>query len=63
MDQLRLIASDPDDQHVFILQSFLDAAGFVDLLSVTTCDGKHAHVFPHSLFSYSPLPPPPPPPC
>jgi len=39
-DQLRSIASDPDDEHVYILKSFLDAAGFVDFLSVTTCDGK-----------------------
>jgi len=38
--QLRAIATDPDDDHVFILQSYLDAAGFVDILSATTCDGK-----------------------
>ena len=41
-DELRFIASDPDDQHVFILQTYLDAAGFVNFLSMTTCDGKHA---------------------
>ena len=40
VNELRVIASDPDDEHVFILRSFLDAAGFVDLLSVTTCDSK-----------------------
>lgn len=39
-NELRDIASDPDDEHVFILRSFLDAAGFVDLLSVTTCDSE-----------------------
>ena len=40
VNELRLISSDPDDDHVFILSSFLDAAGFVDFLSVTTCDSK-----------------------
>ncbi len=40
VNELRSIASDPDDQHVFILRSYLDAAGFVDSLSVATCDGK-----------------------
>ena len=39
-NELRNIASDPDDEHVFILTNYLDAAGFVDFLSVTTCDGK-----------------------
>ena len=39
-DELQLIASDPDDEHVFILSNYLDAAGFVDILSVTTCDSK-----------------------
>ena len=38
--ELQTIASDPDDEHVFILRSYLDAAGFVDFLSVTTCDSK-----------------------
>lgn len=38
--ELRTIASDPDDEHVFLLSSYLDAAGFVDFLSVTTCDSK-----------------------
>ncbi len=40
VNELQAIASDPDDEHVFILGSFLDAAGFVDFLSVTTCDSK-----------------------
>ena len=43
IDQLRLIASDPDNEHVFILRNFLDAAGFVDFLSVTTCDGRQEY--------------------
>ena len=38
--ELRDIATNPDNDHVFILQSYLDAAGFVDLLSATTCDSK-----------------------
>jgi len=40
ISQLRAIATDPDDEHVFILSNYLDAAGFVDILSVTTCDSK-----------------------
>ncbi len=38
-NELQFIASDPDDQHVFILQNYLDAAAFVDFLTVKTCDG------------------------
>ena len=38
--ELQLISSDPDDEHVFILSSFRDAAGFVDFLSVTTCESQ-----------------------
>ena len=38
--QLRAIATDPDNEHVFILRNYLDAAGFVDILSATTCDSK-----------------------
>ena len=38
--ELQLIASNPDNEHVFILSNYLDAAGFVDFLSVTTCDSK-----------------------
>ena len=41
MPELRFIASDPDVQHVFLLNSFNDAANFVDLLSFTTCDSKY----------------------
>lgn len=39
-NQLRFIASDPDSDHVFTLRNYLDAAGFVDFLSVTTCDSE-----------------------
>ena len=38
--ELRAIATDPDNDHVFILQNYLDAAGFVDSLSATTCNSK-----------------------
>ena len=62
--ELREIASDPDDEHVFILRSYLDAAGFVDFLSVTTCDSKlclscpscfkkHGLLPPHSLTTHT----------
>ena len=40
VNELRDISSDPDDEHVFLLNSFQDAAGFVDFLSVTTCESK-----------------------
>ena len=40
LDELNLIASDPDSDHVFLLQSYTDAASFVQLLSGTTCDSK-----------------------
>ena len=40
VSELRDISSDPDDEHVFLLNSFRDAAGFVDFLSVTTCESK-----------------------
>ena len=40
LNELNTVASDPDNTHVFILQSYLDAAGFVDFLSVVTCDGQ-----------------------
>ena len=39
-DELRFIASDPDNEHVFILSSFRDAPAFVDFLSVVTCESK-----------------------
>ena len=40
VNELRTISNDPDDEHVFLLRSFRDAAGFVDFLSVTTCESK-----------------------
>ena len=40
IDELNLIASDPDSEHVFLLQSYTDAASFVQFLSGTTCDSK-----------------------
>jgi len=36
--ELNQIASDPDDDHSFLLRSFNDAAAFVELLSGTTCN-------------------------
>ena len=41
VNELRVISSDPDDEHVFLLNSFRDAAGFVDFLSVTTCESMY----------------------
>ena len=43
IDELQFISSDPDDEHVFLLNSFRDAAGFVDFLSVTTCESKFVY--------------------
>ena len=40
LPELKFIASDPDPYHIFLLDSFSDAAGFVDFLSSTTCDSK-----------------------
>ena len=40
VSELQFISSDPDDEHVFLLRSFRDAAGFVDFLSVTTCESE-----------------------
>jgi hypothetical protein len=37
LPELKFIASDPDPYHVFLLDSFTDAEGFVDLLSIETC--------------------------
>lgn len=42
IDELNLIASDPDSEHVFLLQSYTDAASFVQLLSGTTCDSEYS---------------------
>ena len=41
VQELQFISSDPDDEHVFLLNSFRDAAGFVDFLSVTTCVSEY----------------------
>ena len=38
LPELLHIASDPDEQHLFLLDSFSDATNFVDFLSFTTCD-------------------------
>lgn len=38
LPELKFIATDPDPLHVFLLDSFNDAQGFVDFLSFTTCD-------------------------
>lgn len=40
LPELKFIASDPDPYHIFLLDSFSDAEGFVDFLSYTTCDSK-----------------------
>ena len=39
LPELRFIASDPDRFHVFLLDSFNDASGFVDFMSFTACKG------------------------
>ena len=39
LPELQFIASDPDPLHIFLLDSFSDAEGFVDLLSIQLCDG------------------------
>ena len=39
INELNFIASSPQDQHVFLLDSFNDIAGFVDRLSAISCDG------------------------
>ena len=40
LNELLFIASDPDMDHVFLLQSYTDAAFFTQLLGGTTCDSK-----------------------
>lgn len=37
-DELRMIASDPDDEHLFYY-GFNDLSTFVDQMSTTSCDG------------------------
>ena len=39
--ELRLISSDPDDKHVFLLKTYEQASGFVHFLSVQTCYSKY----------------------
>ena len=41
LDELLLIATDPNIDHVFLLQSYTDAAFFTQLLRGTTCDSKY----------------------
>lgn len=40
VNELTTISSDPDNEHVFLLRSYRDAAGFVDFLSVTACESE-----------------------
>ena len=40
LNELLFISSDPDNEHVFVLKSYRDALGFVDVLSVTTCESE-----------------------
>jgi len=40
LQELKTIASDPDLQHIFLLNSFKDAPYFADFLSYTTCESK-----------------------
>jgi len=44
INELTYISSDPDENHVFLLQSYTDAASFVQLLSGTTCDSKLIYI-------------------
>lgn len=41
LDELLFIASDPDTDHVFLLQTYTDAAFFTQLLRGTTCDSEY----------------------
>ena len=41
LTELQFISSDPDEEHVFLLKSYNDAAGFVDFLSVQTCHSEY----------------------
>ena len=55
LDELLFIASDPDFLHVFLLDSFNDAEGFVDFLSFTTCDSEclYVHAKNYTLFVHT----------
>ena len=44
INELTYISSDPDENHVFLLRSYTDAASFVQLLSGTTCDSKLIYI-------------------
>ena len=44
LPELQFIASDPDRDHVFLLNSYSDAPAFVDFLSFTTCDSEPSYV-------------------
>jgi len=41
LNELLFIASDPDSDHVFLLESYTDAAFFTQLLRGTTCDSEY----------------------
>ena len=41
LGELQLISSDPDDKHVFLLETYAQASGFVHFLSVQTCYSKY----------------------
>ena len=41
LSELLFIASDPDSDHVFLLESYTDAAFFTQQLRGTTCDSKY----------------------
>jgi len=43
--ELQYIASDPDDDYVFLLASYSAAAGFADYLSVAICNSKSSIYF------------------
>ena len=42
--ELRAVASDPDDEHLFYF-GFNDLSAFVDQMSTTSCDGKSIFLF------------------
>ena len=43
-DELKAVASDPDDEHLFYY-GFNDLSAFVDQMSTTSCDGKFINMF------------------
>ena len=40
VEELRFISSEPDEEHVFLLDSYNDATSFVDFISIQICDCK-----------------------